>query len=262
MTEVSIFCWNVQGDLGRFSISSQKIKNKLKALDSKFDIVCLQEFVDKKIVKQFAKENNYSIVMSKENKKTKKHYSYNIILSKFPLLEFGEILFTNFNVWEKESVIWATMKIGLQKLRLYNCHLQIFKVGMFERQEQIKTVYRHANNYQGSVVVCGDMNTTLPKKGLGRLLTQLVHKELRGSIAKDNEVSIKDERFAFAKIGEVFNFRDLLPINQPSWGLPFLHWEVFKLKLDWFLVRDINNAKAIFGDYYSDHRPISATINL
>ncbi|WP_395074070.1 endonuclease/exonuclease/phosphatase family protein [Flavobacterium sp.] len=146
--------------------------------DKNPDILCLQDFstsakIDLKIYP-------YKSVYMKGDKVK----SGQAIFSKFPIVNEGELLFSDsFN-----SAIFADVKIGKDIIRVYNLHLQSIKISpdieeinqnvdglnqqksemIFKRisvafakqQQQAEIIMNHKKSCKYPLVVCGDMNNS------------------------------------------------------------------------------------------------------
>ncbi len=247
----SIFNWNIQGTKYYTSTNFDKVAPALKKADA--DIFCLQEAQE--LIKRLSsfdrlKVLNYAFSDGGQGR--------NIILSKLPIISSGELTFPSFTNRPLEKALWADIKIGNKIVRIYNCHFEIFGVGPKERADQLKFVLADSKKQAGPVIICGDLNTTIPSVGIKRRIIQWFHKEPNESIVIDGKYFRSDERFAFVKVAEQEGFREALDISKSTWCVTPFGWELFNLKLDWFLVRDITTPRISLGDYISDHRAIFA----
>lgn len=148
-----------------------------------------------------------------------------------------------------------------KKLRVYNCHLQLVGVGIKERLDLIQQVYDDAQDFDGPVIITGDMNTTVPKRGFGRWFIKRFHKVPPSSLVINNEYYAKDERHIFAELAQKNGFSTTTDISRTTWVLPIVPVPLFGLKLDWMLVKNIESITANIGPVMgSDHRPIIAEL--
>jgi len=267
MTRFSVLSWNVQGIRTYARTDFQKA---IPGIDnSEADIICLQEvpFAFEKI-KLLKKKNKYCSVISKYNRNpcedtSPLRYNHNVILTKYPMLQSGEIIFSSkIKSILFENAIWSDIKINKQKIRVYNCHFRISGVGIKERIWQLRQVIMHASAWKHPVIICGDMNTTIPQEGLSRKVVQLVHSNPGESIKLNGAYFRKDERFAFNAEAKRHGFNELLSLDKATWALPGTSWEIFGLKLDWFLAKKIKRIKSAYGKYISDHRAITVKCEL
>jgi endonuclease/exonuclease/phosphatase family metal-dependent hydrolase len=143
-------------------------------------------------------------------------------------------------------------------VRIYNCHLPIRKIGVEDRLKMIKKIIDHSDGHKGPTIICGDMNTTVPRSGLGRVLVDIIHRPPKSKQFISGKYYTKDERFCFNELVEKYGYKELLDLNIPTWVLPKTRIEYPRLKLDWFLTRDIETELLAIGPYISDHRPILA----
>lgn len=247
----SVLNWNIEGSKYYTSTKLRKVIPHLEK--STADIFCLQEaqeLREKIILSDKFSNFNYAFPKNKEDR--------NIILSKFPIINSGEISFpvTIYSVLEK--AIWADIKINEELIRIYNCHLEIVGIGPKQRLEQLNFILEDAKQHQGPVIVCGDMNTTIPAAGYGRKFIKWFHKVASDNLITDQEYLHLDERHFFLKKAELAGFKDAVNLHDSTWCLMPLRWEIFKLKLDWFLIRNIEKPEVSLGKYVSDHRSILA----
>jgi endonuclease/exonuclease/phosphatase family metal-dependent hydrolase len=147
-------------------VPEEEIVNFIKNQDA--DIVCLQEY-DRSINAQFM-DFPYKYQTPYVSKK-----SAQAIFSKYPILSKGSLKFPN----TANDAIFADFLIGKDTLRVYNIHLQSFKVraGSFKReapdrlfarlnksfqkqQQQVQLVNDHASKVTYSKIICGDFNNT------------------------------------------------------------------------------------------------------
>jgi len=220
--------------------------------DCPADIFCFQEAGEvKKALSQFSQLHNFSRVDAQAN-------NNNLILSRFPVLQSGEITFPNYGKARFENCLWVDLKTGDKKIRIYNCHFGIIGVGPRQRAEQLEIVVKHALAANCPVIICGDLNTTIPNTGMKRTLTRIFHREPLTSMVIEDKAFDSDERYPFAALAEKWGFKEAADLSQSTWCvIPFgFAFEIFKLKLDWFLTHGLQVKTVSLGSYISDHRSI------
>lgn len=183
-----------------------------------------------------------------------------MLLSKYPFLRADEIIFPpeNHNV-PLENCIRSDIRINDQILRIYNCHLGIYKVGITTRLKQLEHILSDARGHYGPTIICGDMNVTVPKTGWNRRIITLWHQEPKQEMSVNGKFIDYDERELFNETINRYGFKEALDLYTPTWS-PFKskHWELFNLKLDWFIFKNLGTTDIRLGDYTSDHRAIFA----
>ncbi len=242
--------WNIQGKRYFTVTKPEKVFPVIKNLNP--DIICLQE-ADK-----LAVVSEYTIIRSQSKKCT------NVILSRFPVITKGELIFPKLSWRQLENAVWADIRIQSATLRIYNCHFGIVGFGPRQRAEQLKFVFEHAQNFNGPIIICGDFNTTIPERGWRRLWTQIFHLEGNSTMNVDGRSFVTDERYALAEWALGHGFKEELDLNRTTWCINLFgsSYEVFNLKLDWFLTKNIKTADLKLGPYISDHRYIYAECQL
>lgn len=246
----SILDWNIQWTSYYTKTHFSKIRPILNSLE--IDILCLQEWQEFRHEKErLVNFKWFYNVFSKWNKDW-----VDVISSRFPILDSGEITpvsHTGRSMW---SIIWATIKIGRKLLKIYNCHLEIDSVWPLERLEALKSIFADAKKHKWWCIVCWDLNTTIPARWIKRKIVQLFHNEKNESLIRDKRYWDKDERYMVVHTAKKEWFQDILDINKPTRCIDIFHRELFKLKLDWFFVRDIITKEVELWNYISDHRSI------
>lgn len=238
----SILDWNIEGSKYYTKTNLKKIIPHLEK--SPADIFCLQEAHElREKLPTLTKLKNFNYVFPGNNQ------NRNIILSKFPIITSGELIFPQPTL---ENITWADIKIDEQIIRIYNCHLEITGVGPKHRIDQLKFILEAAGSCSGPIIICGDMNTTIPSAGFSRKFVKWFHRE------SVDDVLTQDERHLFLQTAESAGFTESINLSQSTWCIMPLRWEIFKLKLDWFLVRNLSKPEISLGNYISDHRSILA----
>ncbi len=185
-------------------------------------------------------------------------YNQNVILSRFPVLAHGDVVFPRLvNTW-LENALWADIAVSGTVVRVYNCHFGIVGAGPSSRAQQLHHICDHAELHQGPVIVCGDFNTVIPKEGPERKLMQLLNLESESRMHVGGKYFDHDERYALVKVAERRGFREVTDITQATWRIYPFTWEPFKLKLDWFLVKGLLTPQVQLHPYITDHRAITA----
>lgn len=260
MKNFSVLTWNVQG---RKLLADTPFTNIMPFLETTpAEIVCLQEIPDAhrklSLLKYFGQ---YHMVISHLNlAHPLKEHNHTVILSKYPVLAHGEVNFPPL-IKNKplERASWADLLINDKKLRIYNCHLGVLRMGIPERQQQLAAILRHAAKAgTRPVIICGDMNTCIPPKGPARQIIKKFHRIPEHSFYHQGKYYNRDERHVFARAALAAGFADITDPVQTTWCIPKIKLEIFKLKLDWFFIKNLQAQKLTYGPYISDHRPLFA----
>ncbi len=274
MNKLSVLSWNLMGNtwyladkLGVSGLSRKYTYKKIiKFLDSVSpEVLCFQE-----ATKYFPELRNYLFNRGYALKfDHDKINNSNLIASKIPILNYGILAvekqddsFTHKIPRHVRSCVWVDCKLAETSVRIYNCQFRIRGVGMKERLECLNNVLQHAKSVNLPIIICGDMNTTLPSQGFARNIVKFVHAEPRSSMYIDGVYRTQDERYIFSALANDFGYVDALDIGCSTWALPYTSWELFSLKLDWFLVKDVRSTDYRLGEYITDHRSVLAKINL
>lgn len=207
------------------------------------DIVCFQEFDNKKIRSKYFEEYPFKYVDfefgSNNNRVIQAVYSKHEIVKK-GLLEFPESL---------NSAVYVDIKYNTDTLRIYNLHLESLKIrpgsikrersdklfgrlrNSFAKQQEQSTIVReHMNNSPYRNIVCGDFNNTQFSNS---------YFTVRGDL--------KDSFLERGKgYGKTINF----------WKFPF--------RIDFILVDPVFEilSHKNYDINLSDHEPIMATIKI
>lgn len=262
MKDFNVLSWNIMGQ-GITISTYDKILKKLN--DLRVDILCLQElFPSRKRVEQIQKLGNYHMVREKNLITIDKIYDACFIFSKYPIIDSGEIEFKDPAAVRKIKKIvdtnrctWTDIKFNGDKVRIYNCHLKLIQTGIAERLKFMNLILNHAKKASGPVIICGDMNTVIPAVGLARKIIQKFHNIPDQDQYINGEYYQKDERYIFEKLVESLTFKNITDTKQTTWAFPHTSFEIFKLKLDWFFIKNIQHKSIQFLPYTSsDHRPI------
>lgn len=265
MQQFSVLSWNIQGQRCHRSGSTVLPFKKISPALAKntADIVCLQEIPDaKQKISHLPEFKNFYSFIPELNRAgdIKTHgYGHNIVLSKYPIVAAREIQFPQFKPGVPlENAIKADIDVGGTILRLYNCHLVISGAGMAARLKQLEFVLADCANYNGPIIICGDFNISMPKHGLVKQVVKWWHNWSQEDMALDNLPVREAEKDIVHRNVARHGFKEILDLNQPTWSpLRTDLLELFKLKLDWFLVKNFANAEASVGGYLSDHRPVT-----
>lgn len=229
------------------------------------DVLCLQEFSGKKfdlIANNLFKEYALTVTSAKA-------ITACAILTTRELSAQGEFYIdsagTIFQEPGKKSkfafILWIDLKKQNEQLRIYNCHFPIDYIGFAERAKMLEAIIQHAQN-SSSVLILGDMNTTIPQGKLNRFLNSVVHKSKLPTQSEFGEFHSKSEKYYFSSVANKHNFFDLLDIETNTWRMPYTPFEVCNVKLDWVLQKNVPGATAKFAPtpWHLDHKTIVVDI--
>lgn len=253
--QFSVLTWNIHGKRHITKTNFSKVLPALEGLTT--DILCLQEAEEARHrlggIRALAGFGRVFPVRG---------YNQNVILSRFPVLDHGDVVFPKFvNTW-LENALWADIAISGGVVRIYNCHFGIVGAGPSSREQQLHYIFDHAETHVGPTIVCGDFNTIIPKEGPERKLMQLLNLESESRMNVGGEYFEHDERYALVKVAERRGFREVTDITQATWRIYPFEWEPFKLKLDWLLVKGLHTPSVVMHPYITDHRAIRAECRL
>lgn len=267
MKTISVVSWNIQGKINLTGHTSyRKIRRDL--LRSTADIIALQECCDlDKMFQEKAIVKKYKIFVPTGHRKRVNNnpgYNHNVVLSRFPITHGSDVVFP---IWNQkrylENATRADIKIKDKILRLYNCHLTIFRVGTATRLKQLEHILEDSKKHDGPTIICGDMNTSIPEPGWKRMLIKSAHLEPKHDLLWRGRPIKTDERELFYNKIIKHGFQEALNLHLPTWSpIKSELWQMFNLKLDWFLVKDLEVLHARLGKYISDHKAIQTELKL
>lgn len=269
MPDFSLLSWNIMH--GRFIGNiHDAVRGYLDKLNP--DIICLQE-TPGRIRRILHPIRTRHLVIPKHFTAIREGpRNHNIIASNFTITASGEIgiphranRLKNF-IGQRDAsfATWADISFKGTTVRVYNCHLKTIGAGIGDRLKAIQKIFAHSLSLKGPVFVCGDMNTTLPRIKFIRHLIKFWHRNPSRASMVDGKEWIEDEKFIFYQLARKYGFREALDLDTPTWGIPYSESieQLFNLKLDWMLVRDMSEVRARLGPLISDHRPIYATCKI
>ena len=240
-SDIKIMTYNVRMFNVYDWIKEKDIDLKIYKLinDTNPDILCLQEYKP-------SKNLGFSFPYSYVKLSSKNKIFGQAIFSKYKIINTGALNFTN----SGNNVIYADLAINNDTIRVYNVHLESFKINttkmpledidkekLLKRVEiafpiqtsQVKLLKLHEKNSPYKNILCGDFNNTA--------FSWVYHQLIDG----------KNDAFteAGSGFGKTFDF-------------------IFPLRIDFILPDEkfeINNFKTI-NKKYSDHYPIVARIHI
>lgn len=226
----------------------------------KADIVCLQEFFtytdrqpkENSITKQLAKLPYHHIFYNV----AKKSSSFGLaIFSRFPIVGRGEFRFPN----SSNAAIYADIKVNGEIIRVYNNHLQSnsfnlsktlsrfrqedkridelvdassrIRAAFVKRAEQVDRISNHIKSSPYPAIVCGDFNDTP---------VSYTYQTMKGNL---------NDAFKTAGRGIPSTYRGFFP----SFRIDYLFYDK---------AMNASSFEVLSSITYSDHYPISATLEL
>ena len=267
MKKLSIVNWNVQRkDIITGYTSLKKIRAHLETLPA--DIIILQEMCNaKKAFGNMPFLKSYNIFIPKINERKynrKPGYNFNVILSRYPIVSAEEMVFPNPNSKAVlQNCTRVKIKLNEKHLLIYNCQLTIIKTGMATRLKQLEYILSDARKHSGPVLICGDMNDVVPKSGWKRKIITLWDREPKKEMFVDGKFVDYEEKKLLSETIRKYGFTEALKLNVPTWSpLKSKILEMFKLKLDWFITKNLKVTSIKLDDYITDHKSIEAECSI
>jgi hypothetical protein len=239
-----------------FSMQTRRIIKLVKSESP--DIFCLQEITGKRslsLINRLLPEYDYTVTAKSPGFPGIK--TLNATFSKLPTISQGE-LHLNRKKMHAGVALWTILKKH-KKFAVYNCYLSVSRQGFMDRGELLETILKHANALKMPAIVCGDMNTVIPKGKISRVFVKIWHRypsiKLPGLISSD-------ERYYFYDIATKMGFKEAADIKENTWCFPFTTIQLFGLKLDWMLYKGFSLHTAKHNPWMADHRGINAVFSL
>jgi endonuclease/exonuclease/phosphatase family metal-dependent hydrolase len=267
MASFSVLSWNIQGKVNLTGFTRyKKITPHIREADA--DIVALQEIHNAKV--RLARNSilkEYHAFIPAKNKRLHNRtdgYNSNVILSKYPIRSAGELSFTHIPAKvHLENCSWAKVKIGKILLKVYSAHFPIYRAGAATRLHMLEHILEDAGTHTGPVIICGDLNTSSPRPGLKRAIIHSWHQPPRSELLVQGKKIKVDERDLFYRMAQNYHFTEALNLRTPTWSpIKSRSLELFRLKLDWFMVKGLSIESYELGEYISDHKSITVRCHL
>jgi endonuclease/exonuclease/phosphatase (EEP) superfamily protein YafD len=153
-------------------------------------------------------------------------------------------------------VVWADLKLGLKKLRVYSCHLSPSGISFKDRFKLLQKISNNAREFSGPVIIAGDMNTVLPAKGRGTRVVRWWHRLPKVDLTVNNGKYKQNEKYIFYDMATQLGFRESLSLDNNTWVFPFTKKEIWQLKLDWLLYKNLRRVSAKSGPLIGDHKSV------
>ncbi len=262
--QLSLLTWNVMGH-SPMRVLFDRVVPELKRYNA--DIMCLQEGPDTKHeYEELLRLRKDTVLSSAKLFSPEGGWHRNYITTTLPVESSDDLhlsLPSDCGADPRESngyAMWADVLVGDVLVRVYNCHLRIRGVGITERLYAIAQVFEHAKVFSGPVVICGDMNTTLAQSPISRMVISKFHDLPPYADHIAGEKYKQDERHVFHKAATEAGYRAVFDITKNTWAIPPTPIELFRLKLDWVLIKDMSIIASKAGGYITDHRALYAEL--
>lgn len=194
--------------------------------------------------------------------------NHNVTLSKYEFIDAGEIYYdkkaNKIEVHDTKHaysiVLFSDLMIHGRKVRIYNCHLQVKRIGINQRFSIIKEVLEHAQKFDGYVIITGDMNTIVPQNSKRRKLMKLFQRYPEISNFIDGKYVEISEKYVILDLVKSMGYKSVLDIDEVTWKIPFFNIGLFKFQLDWVIYRGFTKTEYRFDKYPGDHKPINVKL--
>src|SRR3989344_8657428 len=116
--------------------------------ESEADVVCLQEVTSRWFVRKVDRYGKHQAVISRPERSLKIFGSRNVILSRLPVGNSGELRYEQLTKRRVNpfagKVLWAEIKGVGMTVRIYNCYISVFGMGMEDRAGVLQDIAIHA----------------------------------------------------------------------------------------------------------------------
>jgi len=240
-----------------------KVKRLMR--ETQADVVCLQEVTSQWFVKKVNKLSKHEVVITKPERALAVLAMRNATLSRLPLWTSGELKYERLTRKRKNplagQVLWADVKSGKTLVRIYNCHMAVFGIGMEDRAEMLSDIAKHAKKFTGPVVICGDMNTMMPERRPAWWVAKIWGRFPNPS-SEVSDYQHLGEKYYFKDMALKHGFTEMGNIDRQTWRMPFLRWGFWQPKLDWMMYKGLSPVDYKLGPWIGDHRGVIATLEV
>jgi hypothetical protein len=240
---------------------------KVPRLVSRFrpDVVCLQEVTSGWFINRVNRRGKHTAVSTYPEKMLTVFRGRNVTLSRWDVSDCGEMKYDQAGGVKAKrlagQVLWTELRNRRKKIRVYNCHLGVFGVGMEDRAGMLSDIAKHASKFTGPVIICGDMNTMMPELRPAWWLAK-AWARFPYPGPKAAKYSWLGEKYYFQDMAKRYGFDEVLEIDEQTWRLPFAKLNMWRPKLDWMLYRGLEPVGYELGPWIGDHRGIIATMRV
>lgn len=237
--------------------------NKLKA-----HVYCLQEIRSQRIAEIIKKKTNLDYIFSNSHHTFLHISTFNVLYTNLPILNSGELEFIREEFDGRDhfvgTALWATVNYGRKKVRIYNCYLNISRCGMKDRDSALRSIIKHSAEFKGPIVICGDMNTSIPTRKIHRRLLNWFHHVPESDVTEFGLYAHINEKYYFYDLAKKLGFQEITDINYPTWTfpLPKIKLNFPEIKLDWFLIKNFRDYEYKFGPFIGDHKSIISELTI
>jgi endonuclease/exonuclease/phosphatase (EEP) superfamily protein YafD len=224
------------------------------------DVYCLQEIRNLKTAERISRKTGYEFIISSGWRAFYRMKLHTAIFTNMQKDNHGELDFTKTRrVYGNHfggKALWVNLKIGKKIIRIYSCHLSPTGLSIEKRLSVLEEILNHSQKFHGPILIGGDMNTTLPEKGKGTRLIRWWSRIPRVDIVKNRGKFRQNEKHAFYEQLKSSGFEESLSLDKNTWVLPYTKKEMFKLKLDWLIYKNLDKISAKLGPIIGDHKSI------
>lgn len=267
MENFSVLSWNIQGEANLTGYTFRaKIRPHLAGAMS--DIIALQECVKPELLCEGTDIlKRYTLLASKKNA-DRSSFPFlsndNVILTKHPVQDFHDLPFPELGQKRPlENYLRADINVHGTLVRIYNCHFPILRAGPNLRVKLLEHLLTESREHPGPVIVCGDLNTNVPKSGFGRFIVKSWHwQPAHDFIVDGRELETAEHELIYQTLDK-HGFKEASHFPHPTWSIfKSRYLQPWRLKLDWLMVKGLNVTQTKLGAYISDHRAIEAKVSI
>jgi endonuclease/exonuclease/phosphatase (EEP) superfamily protein YafD len=243
---------------------SKRTKKVIRLINStQADVYCLQEITSKKIAEYIKLKTGYDYIISEKTRAVGKIHFHNAIFTKLKVHASDEINYTkttgkNF----AGKAFWSILEKNGYLVKVYNCYLSINCMSMKQRSDIQEKILTDANEFDGRIVICGDMNTTITENKVLRKFLKILHGVPSPLAEEVAEYAEKNEKYIFYDTAQKHGFIEISGLHENTWVVPLINMALFNLKLDWVLAKGFTDTSSVLGYFLGDHRYIIGNFTL